>query len=113
MELSFFCLFVCLLFFFLSLSLDVDSINVSGVTGLILDYSILRNNFIFLLNDTNMKMKTKFFLVPLRPKVNYCLNTIFQKLHFSKSHFSATPQEKYDHAIFLQLMSPKKLPQKV
>ena len=38
----------------------------------------------------------------------YCLNTIFQKLHFSKSQFSETPQEKYDHAIFLQLMSPKK-----
>ena len=38
----------------------------------------------------------------------YCLNTISQKLHFSKSHFSEPLQEKYDHAIFLQLMSPKK-----
>ena len=39
---------------------------------------------------------------------SYCLNTIFQKPHFSKSHFSETPQEKYYHAIFLQPMSPKK-----
>ena len=39
---------------------------------------------------------------------NYCLNTIFQKLHFSKSHFSETPQEKYDHVIFLQPKSLKK-----
>ena len=41
-------------------------------------------------------------------KSSYCLNTIFQKLHFSKSHFSETPQEKYDHVIILQAMSPKK-----
>ena len=40
--------------------------------------------------------------------IAHCLNTIFQKLHFSKSHFSETPQDKYDHVIFLQLMSPKK-----
>ncbi|MEW8547924.1 MAG: hypothetical protein AB2693_30835 [Candidatus Thiodiazotropha sp.] len=40
--------------------------------------------------------------------MNYCLNTIFQKLHFSKSNFSETPQQKYDHAILLQPMSPKK-----
>ena len=39
---------------------------------------------------------------------NYCLHTIFQKLHFSKSHFSETPQEKYDYVIFLQPKSPKK-----
>ena len=32
----------------------------------------------------------------------YCLYTIFQNLHFSKSHFSETPQEKYDLVIFLQ-----------
>ena len=38
----------------------------------------------------------------------YCLHTIFQKLHFSKSHFSKTSQEKYDHVIFLQPKSPKK-----
>ena len=25
---------------------------------------------------------------------NYCLHSIFQKLHFSKSHFSERPQEK-------------------
>ena len=40
--------------------------------------------------------------------VAYCLNAILQKLNFSKSHFSETPQEQYDHAIFLLLMSPKK-----
>ena len=38
----------------------------------------------------------------------YCLHTIFQKLHFSKSHFSETPQEKYDQVIFLQPKSRKK-----
>ena len=32
----------------------------------------------------------------------YCLNTIFQKLHFSKSHFYETLQEKYSYVIFLQ-----------
>ena len=41
--------------------------------------------------------------------LTYCLNIIFQKLHFFKILlFCETPQEKYDHAIFLQLMSPKK-----
>ena len=40
------------------------------------------------------------------------LNTIFQKLHFLKSHFFETPQEKYDHAIFLQLVGPKKFHKK-
>ena len=58
--------------------------------------------------------------------LGYCLNTIFQKLHFAKSHFSETiylslytairpcghsrqetPQVTYGHAIFSQLMSPK------
>ena len=39
---------------------------------------------------------------------NYCLCTIFQILHISISHFSETPQEKYDHVIFLQPMSRKK-----
>ena len=43
-----------------------------------------------------------------REEEHYCLNTTSQKLHFSKSHFSEIPQEKYDHAIFLQSMSPKK-----
>ena len=43
----------------------------------------------------------------------YCLNTIFQKLHFSKSYFSETPQEKYDPAIYLQPMSPKKCRKKL
>ena len=38
----------------------------------------------------------------------YCLHNIFQKLHFSKSHFSETPQEKYYHVIFLQPKSGKK-----
>ena len=38
----------------------------------------------------------------------YCLYTIFKKLHFSKSHFSETPQEKYDHVVFLQPKSRKK-----
>ena len=36
------------------------------------------------------------------------LNTIFQKLHFSKSHFCETLQEKYDYIIFLQLTNHKK-----
>ena len=33
--------------------------------------------------------------------LNYCLNTIFQKRHFSKSYFSETSQEKYDLACHL------------
>ena len=40
--------------------------------------------------------------------ISYCLNTSFQKLHFSKSHFSVTPQEKYNYVIFLQPKSLKK-----
>ena len=36
---------------------------------------------------------------------DYCLNTIFQKLHFSKSHFSERPQEKYDHVTILHSIS--------
>ena len=39
---------------------------------------------------------------------NYCLNTISQKLHFSKSHYRETLQEKYDYVIFLQPKSRKK-----
>ena len=39
---------------------------------------------------------------------DYCLSTIFQKLHFSKSHFSENPQEKYDHVTILHSISPKK-----
>ena len=39
---------------------------------------------------------------------NYCLNTIFQKLHFSKSHFSERPQEKNEHVIILHFKSLKK-----
>ena len=35
----------------------------------------------------------------------YCLS---EKVHISKSHFSETPQEKYDHVIFLQPKSSKK-----
>ena len=45
----------------------------------------------------------------LKQKISaYCLNTIFQKLHFSKSHFCETLHEKYDHVIFLQPKSRKK-----
>ena len=36
------------------------------------------------------------------------LYNIFQKLHFSKSHFSETVQEKHEHIIFLQPKSHKK-----
>ena len=39
----------------------------------------------------------------------YCLSiTIFQKLHFSKSHFSGKPQEKYHHVVILHSKSFKK-----
>ena len=39
-------------------------------------------------------------------KGDYCLNTIFQKLHFSKSHFCETLQEHMT-VIFLQPKSRK------
>ena len=39
---------------------------------------------------------------------DYCLNTIFQKLHFSKSHFSERRQEKYEQVTILHSKSPKK-----
>ena len=45
--------------------------------------------------------------------VAYCLNTIFQKLPFSKSHFSERPQEKYDHVIILHSKSLKKCHKKI
>ena len=32
---------------------------------------------------------------------NYCLHSIFQKLRFSKSHFSERPKEKYIHVNIL------------
>ena len=35
-------------------------------------------------------------------------NTIFQKLHFSKSPFSEIPQEKYDHVTIWHSVSLKK-----
>ena len=41
-------------------------------------------------------------------KCNYCLNTIFQKLHFSKSLFSERRQEKYEHVTILHSKSLKK-----
>ena len=40
--------------------------------------------------------------------IHYCLNTIFQKLHFSKSHFSERPQEEYEHVTILHSKSLKK-----
>ena len=43
----------------------------------------------------------------------YCLNTIFQKLHFSKSHFSERPQEKYEHVTILHSKSLKKYHKKL
>ena len=49
----------------------------------------------------------EIFSVYYMGKVSYCLNTVFQKLHFSKSPFSETSQEKYDHVIFLQPKSHK------
>ena len=42
----------------------------------------------------------------------YCLNTIFQKLHFSKSHFSERPQEKYENVTILHSKSLKKCQKK-
>ena len=39
---------------------------------------------------------------------NYCLYSIFQKLHFSKYPFSETPQAQYDHVNFLQSKRRKK-----
>ena len=51
-----------------------------------------------------------FCLLCVRIEIDqlYCLNTIFQKLHFLKSHFSENPQEKYDHVTILHSISPKK-----
>ena len=45
-------------------------------------------------------VKTQWVTVGLDLLFDYCLHIIFQKLHSSKSHFSETPQEKYDHVIF-------------
>ena len=41
-------------------------------------------------------------------KLVYCLNTIFQKLYFSKSHFSERSQEKYEHVTISHSKSLKK-----
>ena len=57
----------------------------------------------------NTSITTKHFSDNTHEEQNdYCLNTFFQKLHFSKSHFYETLQEKYDYVIFLQPKSRKK-----
>ena len=55
-------------------------------------------NSLALIRDANLDTQSSD--ISAEERKSYCLNTIFQKLHFSKSHFSETQQEKYDHAIF-------------
>ena len=67
----------------------------------------------FILQMTCMGKKAlviieKPFIDSVRAACSYCLSTIFQKLHFSKSHFSERPQEKYEHDIILHFKSLKK-----
>ena len=76
---------------------------------ILINSAFLRLADVFRAGFVSYFIHTETFCHKLSTKpANYCLHTIFQKLHFSKSYFSETPQEKYDHVIFLQPNSPKK-----
>ena len=49
-----------------------------------------------------------FHLISVHVNINYCLHSIFQKLHFSKSNFSERPQAKCYHITILHSKSLKK-----
>ena len=63
--------------------------------------SMFKKNIFFFSNENYLFSQTKKLL---------CIasHTIFLKLHFSKSHFSERPQEKYEHVTILHSISRKK-----